>query len=433
MVLDIFTKLCKIPHCSLNATAMREYLLSYAKELGYEASADEAGNVYAFKGEPNICLQSHYDMVCIGDAPNIELVQKDGFLSAKNSSLGADNGIGVAMMLKAMQERENLECLFTADEEVGLIGAGAFSRVLKAKYLLNLDSEDESEVIIGCAAGADIHFSVRASLKQLKAAKPLFELSVSGLPGGHSGLDIDKGIESAIKLLSQMLDSISCELVEIKGGERINSIPVSASAKLLCDDISALQALASKHKNVSLKALDASDVVLENSEQIIKLLSQLSHGVVQKNDELNMPNVSINLSTITQSQGEIEISSFARAMSDEGLDEIVKDEIKKASLLGFKTRISGRGQAWQPKQSEFSQMVLASLKEQVLSAKLAAIHAGLECGAILKGQDRLGHQMQAASMGPNIFNPHSKSERCEIKSVERIWLALNSILDKLKA
>nr|WP_321313761.1 M20/M25/M40 family metallo-hydrolase [uncultured Campylobacter sp.] len=151
--LGYFEQICSIPHCSYQAQKLGEFLLEFSKSRGFDTKIDENFNIHAIKGKPKICLQAHYDMVCVGEAPKIELKNDGEFLSAKNSTLGADNGIGLAIIMDIMDEAQDLEVLFTSDEEVGLIGANAFAGEICAPALLNLDSEDDSEVIIGCAGG----------------------------------------------------------------------------------------------------------------------------------------------------------------------------------------------------------------------------------------------------------------------------------------
>ena len=151
--LGYFEQICSIPHCSYQAKKLGEFLLEFSKSRGFEAKIDESFNIHAIKGKPKICLQAHYDMVCVGEAPKIELENDGEFLSAKNSTLGADNGIGLAIIMDIMDQAQDLEVLFTSDEEVGLIGANAFAGEICAPALLNLDSEDDNEVIIGCAGG----------------------------------------------------------------------------------------------------------------------------------------------------------------------------------------------------------------------------------------------------------------------------------------
>ena len=288
--LGYFEQICSIPHCSYQAQKLGEFLLEFSKSRGFDTKIDENFNIHAIKGKPKICLQAHYDMVCVGEAPKIELENDGEFLSAKNSTLGADNGIGLAIIMDIMDEAQDLEVLFTSDEEVGLIGANAFAGEICAPALLNLDSEDDSEVIIGCAGGLLAEFrrefepcklglgelfspefepcklglgelfspSVSENLStgllfnessHSTSAKNstqnssnlnanYYELSCEGLEGGHSGMQIAKNIPNAIKELAHFAKNHGANILAISGGDRDNAIPtwakalVSASSKL---------------------------------------------------------------------------------------------------------------------------------------------------------------------------------------------------------
>ena len=288
--LGYFEQICSIPHCSYQAQKLGEFLLEFSKSRGFDTKIDENFNIHAIKGKPKICLQAHYDMVCVGEAPKIELENDGEFLSAKNSTLGADNGIGLAIIMDIMDETQDLEVLFTSDEEVGLIGANAFTGEICAPALLNLDSEDDSEVIIGCAGGLLAEFrrefepcelglgelfnpefepcelglgelfssSVSEHLStgllsnegsHSTSAKNCtqnssnlnanyYELSCEGLEGGHSGMQIAKNIPNAIKELAHFAKNHGANILAMSGGDRDNAIPtwakalVSASSKL---------------------------------------------------------------------------------------------------------------------------------------------------------------------------------------------------------
>ena len=216
VILEHFKVLTTIPHCSEKADQLFEYLKSFARERGYEIQTDEAQNILISKGTPKLCLQAHYDMVCIGKAPEIKIYEEDGWLKAEESSLGADNGMAIAMMLQLMDEGAVLEFLLTSDEEIGLIGANALSFDLRSTMMLNLDSEDEAEVYIGCAGGVDIIATKPYAL--IKDNRPAYRVTVSGLSGGHSGVDIDKDIPNALKLLAGYLKDQKIGLVSIEGG-----------------------------------------------------------------------------------------------------------------------------------------------------------------------------------------------------------------------
>ena len=288
--LGYFEQICSIPHCSYQAQKLGEFLLEFSKSRGFDTKIDESFNIHAIKGKPKICLQAHYDMVCVGEAPKIELENDGEFLSAKNSTLGADNGIGLAIIMDIMDEAQDLEVLFTSDEEVGLIGANAFAGEICAPALLNLDSEDDSEVIIGCAGGLLAEFRrefepcelglgelfnpefepSKLGLGELfssgvsehlgtgllsnesshsTSAKNCtqnssnlnanyYELSCQGLEGGHSGMQIAKNIPNAIKELAHFAKNHGANILAMSGGDRDNAIPtwakalVSASSKL---------------------------------------------------------------------------------------------------------------------------------------------------------------------------------------------------------
>ncbi|MDR1976336.1 MAG: M20/M25/M40 family metallo-hydrolase, partial [Campylobacteraceae bacterium] len=154
--IEIFKSFAKVPRCSFDALKMRDFIASFAAECGYTVKIDRADNILCVKQKPLVCLQSHYDMVCLADAPNVECYEEDGFLKARNSTLGADNGIGVALMLGMMRKFDDIECLFTSDEEVGLNGANNLEHQISAPYLLNLDSEEEGAIFIGCAGGVSV-------------------------------------------------------------------------------------------------------------------------------------------------------------------------------------------------------------------------------------------------------------------------------------
>jgi dipeptidase D len=233
-LLNYFNQITKIPHCSHNALELKDFLINFAKERNYTILVDKNKNILIKKDSPILCLQAHYDMVCVGDTDKIETFIEDGWIRAKNSTLGADNGIAIAMMMVKMDDGENLEFLFTSDEEVGLLGACALEFNLESKYMLNLDSEDEAEVYIGCAGGVDIEASKLCDVESIEG--DFYSLSISGLQGGHSGIQIHENIPNAIKLFADYCLDKGVKIVSIEGGERINSIPTSLNSVVLCEN-----------------------------------------------------------------------------------------------------------------------------------------------------------------------------------------------------
>ena len=359
--LGYFEQICSIPHCSYQAQKLGEFLLEFSKSRGFDTKIDENFNIHAIKGKPKICLQAHYDMVCVGEAPKIELENDGEFLSAKNSTLGADNGIGLAIIMDIMDEAQDLEVLFTSDEEVGLIGANAFAGEICAPALLNLDSEDDSEVIIGCAGGLLAEFRrefepcelglgelFSSSVSEHLSTGLLFnegsnstsaenstqnssnlnanyyELSCEGLEGGHSGIQIAKNIPNAIKELAHFAKNHGANILAMSGGDRDNAIPtwakalVSASSKLESKGLvkaKKLDLLGAKElfaklcdddlKNPIIMKSNSADFTRNSRNSRIPLLNDfllaLPHGVLGWDEGLGLPKTSANLAIVRTS------------------------------------------------------------------------------------------------------------------------------------
>lgn len=414
-ILNHFKAISAIPHCSYDAIKLKDFLVEYAKSKGFSVIVDEANNILCFKGEPKVCLQCHYDMVCVGDAPKIDIYEEDGFLKARNSTLGADNGMGIAIMMDMMDKYTNLECLFTSDEEVGLIGANAFNTPLKSKYLLNLDSECEDEVIIGCAASFEINVSKKC--KMIKTDKKYcYEISTKGFLGGHSGIDIAKGIRSAIPTLLRYIYKNGFDVASINGGERSNSISVGAKAIIFSDE-----KLENNQKDFDIKMIENDERLVFSSLDIAPFVG-FKHGVFEYDEKLHMPKYSANFSFIHTKGDEIGALFYARSDDESMLDDF--ETYIKAVFVGFDVMPKDKDKPWESVESEFSNIVLKCLKTHNPKAHLASVHAGLECGVIKAKQPHL----MCASIGPNIFYPHSVNEKCEIKSVGLIKNVVDDLL-----
>ena len=359
--LGYFEQICSIPHCSYQAQKLGEFLLEFSKSRGFDTKIDESFNIHAIKGKPKICLQAHYDMVCVGEAPKIELENDGEFLSAKNSTLGADNGIGLAIIMDIMDEAQDLEVLFTSDEEVGLIGANAFAGEICAPALLNLDSEDDSEVIIGCAGGLLAEFRREFEPSKLGLGELFsssvsehlstgllsnesshstsaknstqnssnlnanyYELSCEGLEGGHSGMQIAKNIPNAIKELAHFAKNHGANILAMSGGDRDNAIPtwakalVSASSELQSKGLvkaKKLDLLGAKElfaklcdddlKNPIIMKSNSADFTRNSRNSRIPLLNDfllaLPHGVLGWDEGLGLPKTSANLAIVRTS------------------------------------------------------------------------------------------------------------------------------------
>ena len=386
-VLRIFEKLTKIPHCSGNTKEMRDFIVSWAENFGYEVKTDKVGNILASLGN-KLCLQSHYDMVCVGSAPNIEVIKEDDWLKAKNSSLGADNGIGVAIMLYFISKKYPLEFLFTNDEEIGLIGAFNLELNIKSPYLLNLDSEDEN-IYIGCAGGVDCKITYPKLIKKVYGTKG--EIKIGSLPGGHSGIDIDKNIPNAIIELLKRVQNTAF----LRGGERRNSIPVSA---------------------VSYEVFDGSEEIEVYDDKYIHFLKELPHGVLEFDFKYKIPSKSVNFALLNGFNAVLS----ARANSNEKLKEIKEYILSKTK--GAEVEFEGEYPAWEAEENEFSQML-----KEITKSEFKVIHAGLEC-AVLK---KKFPEVKMASYGPLIENPHSVRERVKISSVKKVLENLEQIIRRI--
>ncbi len=421
-VLEHFKNITAIPRCSYHAQQMKAYIKTFALAQHFSVHEDEFGNILCQKGKPTICLQAHYDMVCIGDTSKIELVQDKHLLKAKNSTLGADNGMGMAIMFACMEEFEQLECLFTSDEEVGLIGASGFKMPLISTCLLNLDSEEEGEICIGCAGGVDVIATLKLDFLPLLGTEKMYEISAYDFPGGHSGVDIDKKIPSAIKSLARELGKHDVKLISIKGGERRNSIPKSATAI-----VASTKAIKLFDKSLHVKVLEAFTCkeFIASSDTIIKTLNAFAQGIREWDASLGIPSISINLGVLSEKNGVLRIDCAARAMDDESLDILCDETLSFFNALGFKTQSEGRHSAWKPYIGSFAKKVQGMMQKEYKEVPFKAIHAGLECGVLIGSQEKV---IEAISIGPTIRYPHSVREACDLDSVGRMVTIVKEII-----
>lgn len=425
-ILEHFKAITAIPRCSYHTTKMKDYIKTFALSLGFEVQEDHVGNILCQKGAPKICLQAHYDMVCIGETHKIEIVMEGTLLKAKNSTLGADNGMGMAIMFWMMEQNENLECLFTSDEEVGLIGAMQFRLPLKASYLLNLDAEEEGEIYIGCAGGVDVIASLPLHYVSLDEQAKLYEISAFDFVGGHSGVDIDKKIPSAIKALGYELLKHDVALVSLQGGERRNAIPKSATAI-----VASKVPLHLEDSRLQVKALEegAYTNAIAQSSAIIKAIGAFAQGIREWDRVLDIPSMSINLGIISDFEGVLRLDCAARAMDDKNLAILTHETMAFFKALGFDVSQEGWHGAWNPEMTSFAQSVYGVMKEFYPHTAFKAIHAGLECGELILRQPK---KVEAVSIGPTIRYPHSLREECDMNSVKNTAYIVQKIINTYK-
>jgi dipeptidase D len=420
-VLDYFKIITATPRCSFKTDKMKEKIIEIAKRLKYSVHCDKSGNILCQKGKPKICLQSHYDMVCVGDFENIELLEKNGILKAKNSTLGADNGMGMAIMFSCMEKFDNLECLFTNDEEVGLIGATNLELNLSSDKLLNLDGEEACDIYVGCAGGIEVISKLSLEYLPLNDDDVVYEVSIKDLPGGHSGVDIDKGIDSAIKILAKELVKHDLKLLYVEGGEFRNSIPKSAKAV-----VATSKELKLSNGALYVEKIEYRREYIKDGKRVIKAIDAFAQGVRGFNRDFNTPATSVNLGVVRIEDNNLNIICSTRAMQNDDLITVADETESFFQLIGFKTSQSDGHEPWVPDIGKFASVVKKEMLNVYENASFCAIHAGLECGILIQTQKK---KIEAVAIGPTIRFPHSLREECDLSSVDKINLVVKRIID----
>ncbi len=467
-----FDEILTVPRASKNEARMREYVLAVAERHGLEHSTDAAGNVVVRKpaspgheGAPITILQSHLDMVqeknadvdfdFSRDAIRPEL---DGdYLTAAGTTLGSDNGIGVAAML-AVAEADDLvhgplELLFTIDEETGLTGAAQLdASMLRGRRLINLDSEEEGALCVGCAGGADSVLTLPLVSAPVAAGSVALELKLHGFKGGHSGIDIHLQRGNAIQLLARAVYRASLDhplrLAGLRGGTAHNAIPREAFATIITADgerDAVAQAIAAEVDAVRAEyrpaepgaAFDsaAADAPAEAWDEattaaVLGLVNALPHGVqAMSYDIAGLVETSTNLATVKPADGGLEIYMASRSSVASALAALRRKIRAVAGLAGAEVAEHGGYPGWQPDMDSELLAVVKQVHERELGSEphVEAVHAGLECGLI--GEMVPG--MDMISFGPHIEFPHSPDERVRIASVGRFWQLLTATLAEL--
>ncbi len=466
-----FDRLAAIPRASTKEAAARDYVRALAAKLSLETVQDDIGNVVVRKparpgreAAPMSLLQGHLDMVCEKNEGTVHdfnvdpiKVARDGdWLKADGTTLGADNGVGVAAALAVMESDDiahgPLEFVFTIDEETGLTGAAAFpGGLLKSKYFLNLDNEEKGTLCIGCSGG--IKTTARRTVRLHPAsAGSAWRIKVSGLRGGHSGVDIHQGRGNALRILGGvlqgLLDRVPIEIAEVNGGSAQNAIPREAAALVLADparesELKSLVAAASAGYKADLGAFDSGlQITVEKAErpakvlgaddakQTVALLASLHHGVLAMSpDVAGLVQTSTNLAIVNTNGDVVEIVTSQRSAIESSMLAAARMVATVCGLAGFEVEHAGKYPGWKPEPNSDIVRKLQAVHKKLFGepAKLIAMHAGLECGVI--GEKYPG--MQMVSFGPTIVDPHSPNERVQISSVESFWAYLKQVLENL--
>ena len=469
LVFKYFAEIARIPRCSKHEEKMTKYILDTAKRLGLPAKADKLGNVVVRKpASPgrekvrSICLQGHLDMVCEKNKETvhdftkdpIELVRKGNFLMANGTTLGADNGIAVATNLAIMEDKTlvhgPLEFLFTIDEETGLTGAGGLSGdSLVSRTLMNLDSEEEGTLYVGCSGGRDTTGTWALAFDPAPKGFVAAHLTVAGLKGGHSGIEIHTGRGNAIKILSRALlalDALGARLSSIEGGNKRNAIPREAEAIVYLPQ----KAWAAAEKAVTsfnatakaeiatadpdLKVLIAPHAakkgkVVKKAVQakLLATISALPHGVIKMSADIpGLVETSTNVAVIGITAKAIALATSQRSSVDSEIKEICHTVASVFALGGAKVKQGDGYPGWKPNLNSPILKVAKSTYQQMTGKppEVKAMHAGLECGII--GEKVPG--MDMVSFGPTLEGVHSPDEKMHIDTVEKFWDFLLGIL-----
>jgi len=467
-----FAALSAIPRCSKQEAEARAYVVRRAEELGLEHESDEVGNLVLRKpaaaGRENratVVLQGHLDMVCEKNTETehdfategIRFRRDGDWLRAVGTTLGADNGVAVAAMLAVLSgdyAHGPLEALFTVDEETGLTGAsGLDPKLIKGRVLLNLDSEEEGAFTIGCAGGINTRGELPARLQAPPSGGQAVRIAVRGLAGGHSGIEINKGLGNAVSIAGRLLLRLSercgLRLAELRGGEKHNAIPRECFATAVLDGGALEEAerivgefeseVQNEYRAIDpkvrvvlerLEALPKHALEPEQSLTVARLLRAVPHGVLAMSAEVpGLVESSTNFAAVELAEGVLRILTSQRSSVASRVREGSERVRSAIELAGGKAETNDGYAPWEPN-PESQLLATASrvyAEREGRDPEIGVIHAGLECGVIgskLEGMDML-------SFGPDIRGAHSPDERVSISSTERVFAFLVALLERL--
>lgn len=473
-VWSYFYDITQIPRPSKKEEKILAYLLDFAKKHNLKSKQDKAGNIVITKEAtpgkenlPTLILQSHVDMVCEKNADvdhdfntdPIETYVDGDWLKAKGTTLGADNGIGVAAQLAVLASKDiahgKIEALFTVDEETGLTGAYALEdNLLTGKILLNLDTEEEGEIYIGCAGGKGTKAYFSYKPKEAPKGYFWFRVEIKGLRGGHSGSDIDQGLGNANKILNRFLYQFigkesKLVLAEIDGGNLHNAIAREAYAvagvkvneketvrvKLnhLLADVQEELKQTDPHVDIVLESTEKPSKVMgaKKTKKLVLALYACPHGVVEMSREIpGVVETSTNLASIKMRENhEIEVGTSQRSLTESSKNDVVNMVSSVFKLAKAKVVNSEGYPGWKPNPDS---KILKVAKEEYKKLynhfpEVKVIHAGLECGLFLEKYPEL----DMISVGPTIRNAHSPDEKVHIPSVEKWWNSFVQLLENI--
>lgn len=473
LVWEQFEAITRVPRPSKKEEKIIEYLVNFAIAHGIEYQKDQIGNVVmrkaataGYEDRPCVILQSHMDMVCEKlpevdfdfDNDPIQTKIVDGWVMAEGTTLGADCGIGMAAALAILMDKDSehgpIEALFTVDEETGLTGAFNLGEgMLSGKYLINLDSEDEGEIFIGCAGGVDTVAYFKAEYEPAPVEYDYYRLSISGLMGGHSGDDINKGRANSNKLLARILleaqEDYNARVSYMDGGNLRNAIPRDAYALFGVDrpssqsfkqrfeawatEVKAEFTLTEPQMQISLCSEPKPERVLklELQQNLLHALVGVANGVISMSQAVEgLVETSTNLASVKFSDNDEIIVTTSQRSSVESAKLYAKKMVESTLLLaGAEVKHSDGYPGWTPNPN--SQLLRHSVEcyKDLFGTepKVKAVHAGLECGLFLEKYPDL----EMVSFGPTLCGVHSPEERLEIATVDKFWILLKELLKRV--
>lgn len=469
-VFEYFDKITKIPRGSGNMEKISQYCVDFAKQHSLKVVCDDVKNVIIYKdgtkgyemSEP-VILQGHLDMVCQKEADCDIDFEKDGlktyidgdFIKAEGTTLGADNGIAVAMILSILESNDishpPIEAVFTVDEETSMEGAGALdTSILKGKRMINIDAEEPETLTVSCAGGSNVEITVPANREIKEGTK--VEISLKNLRGGHSGVMIHHGITNANLLMGKVLDKAkeisNISVISVNGGDKGNAIPTYCTAEIVCENINDFKEKFVSYMEIikeevikkepdfeyEIKVLDEGKLnVIDNNalEKLMFVLLNAPNGVVAMSKEIeNLVETSLNLGILKTEEDEITFLFTLRSNKKHSLKDLEDDLISMCQSAGCVEKASGHYPPWEFKENSALQRIYKETYKEMFGKEplVVAIHAGLECGMF---SDKI-EDIDAIAIGPLMYDVHTVNERLSISSTKEMYGLIVSLLKNLK-
>ena len=467
-----FADLNAVPRPSKKEERVIKFMVAFGKKQNLNTFVDTVGNVIitkpatkGFEDRKTVVMQSHLDMVHQKNAKTnfdfdiqgIDMLVEGDWITANGTTLGADNGLGVAAIMAVLSSdtivHPNLEALFTIDEETGMTGAmGLKGGLLKGDILLNLDTEEDDEIGMGCAGGVDVTARRTYTEEQIPDNTSAFTITVNGLNGGHSGMEIHKGLGNANKIMNRVLfdgfANFGLRISEINGGSLRNAIPRESTATVIIDNLSDAAFLfetellinniknefstIEPNLNIEITATSLPEKVMNISVQegFIKSIYGALNGVYRMSPDItDLVETSNNIARVIVKEGAIKIGCLTRSSSESNKIDLANSLRSVFEMAGLEVELSGDYPGWQPNVTSEILEVVSNLYKELHGekARVAACHAGLECGIL--GQNY--PQMDMVSFGPTILGAHSPDERAGITSTQKFWVFLKEILKNI--